>query len=73
MLKALVTEGLVTAGLTSDLRVCWRVQGDTFQPGVFVDYVEPFKNKAREHRFVVRNFTYDPNAAQVRVSRSMLW
>lgn len=38
-------------------------EGDTFQQGVFVDYVENFKNKARERRFVIRSFTFDPNAA----------
>lgn len=32
--------------------------------GVFVDYVENFKNKARERRFIIRNFSFDPNAAQ---------
>lgn len=37
---------------------------DEWQPGVFSDYVEEFKNKARERRFVARQFKYDPNAAQ---------
>lgn len=32
-----------------------------------MDYVENFKNKARERRFIIRNFSFDPNAAQARV------
>lgn len=34
---------------------------------MFVDYVENFKNKARERRFIIRNFSFDPNAAQARL------
>lgn len=37
-------------------------QGEDFQPGVFVDYVEAFKGAVREKRFVARNFTFDPAA-----------
>lgn len=39
-------------------------EGEDFQNGVFVDYVEAFKAKARERRFVARNFTFDPAAAE---------
>ncbi|KAM3568373.1 hypothetical protein VYU27_009503, partial [Nannochloropsis oceanica] len=37
--------------------------GEEYQNGVFIDYVEEFKNKARERRFIARNFTFDPAAA----------
>mmetsp|Transcript_54431 Transcript_54431/g.74408 ORF Transcript_54431/g.74408 Transcript_54431/m.74408 type:complete len:445 (-) Transcript_54431:325-1659(-) len=36
------------------------MDGDTFSPGNFKDYVEPFIKAAKELRFTVRPFTYNP-------------
>lgn len=52
-----------------------------FQNGQFLDYVELFKVKAREQRFVVRDFEYNPNAlhdnqtlkAELQVEVERLW
>lgn len=34
----------------------------TFEQGSFVDYVDEFKNRARDKKFVVRDFAFDPTA-----------
>lgn len=36
------------------------MEDGVFQQGNFVDFVEPFKSAARERRFIVRDFTFDP-------------
>lgn len=36
------------------------MDGDTFSPGNYMDYVEPFTKAAKEQRFTVRPFTYNP-------------
>lgn len=38
------------------------MEDGVFQQGNFVDFVEPFKAAAREQRFIVRDFTFDPEA-----------
>ena len=42
---------------------CGYYEGDDFVNGTYVDYVEPFKSAAREKRFTVRDFSYDPEKA----------
>lgn len=37
--------------------------GDVFEPGTFVDYLEPVKNAFREKKYIVRDFSYDPSKA----------
>jgi V-type H+-transporting ATPase subunit C len=32
-----------------------------FEPGTTLNYVEDFKNRAREKRFIARDFVFDPN------------
>mmetsp|Transcript_28439 Transcript_28439/g.91045 ORF Transcript_28439/g.91045 Transcript_28439/m.91045 type:complete len:449 (-) Transcript_28439:149-1495(-) len=36
-------------------------EGDEWQQGVYVDFVEPFKRAAKENRFTVRDFEFDPS------------
>jgi V-type H+-transporting ATPase subunit C len=52
-----------------------------FEPGSVIDYVEDFKTRAREKRFIVRDFTFDPNShasneeaiAELEVEVDRLW
>ncbi|RLN98831.1 hypothetical protein BBJ28_00001413 [Nothophytophthora sp. Chile5] len=52
-----------------------------FEPGSTVDYVEEFKTRAKEKRFVVREFTFDPTShasneeaiAELEVEVDRLW
>lgn len=37
--------------------------GEQFQQGMVVDYVEPFKKAAKELRFTARSFNFDPEHA----------
>jgi len=39
-------------------------ESEEWQPGVFVDYVEEFKKQARDKKFIIKNFKFDPSAAQ---------
>lgn len=42
---------------------CGYYEGEDFVNGTFVDYVEPFKTAAREKRFTVRDFVFEPAKA----------
>ena len=42
---------------------CGYYEGEDFVNGTFVDYIEPFKTAAREKRFTVRDFVFDPAKA----------
>ena len=42
---------------------CGYYEGEDFVAGTYVDYIEPFKAAAREKRFTVRDFVYDPAKA----------
>ena len=42
---------------------CGYYEGEDFVNGKHVDYIEPFKQAAREKRFTVRDFTFDPAKA----------
>lgn len=42
---------------------CGYYEGEDFVTGTFVDYIEPFKHAAREKRFTVRDFVFDPAKA----------
>ncbi|GAB9468484.1 hypothetical protein Gpo141_00005800 [Globisporangium polare] len=52
-----------------------------FEAGSVIDYVEDFKTRAREKRFIVRDFTFDPNShasneeaiAELEVEVDRLW
>ena len=33
-----------------------------FEHGTFLDYIEEFKNKARDMRFIVRDFSFNPTS-----------
>lgn len=52
-----------------------------FEQGTVIDYVEDFKTRAREKKFVVREFTFDPTAhasseeamAELEVEVDRLW
>lgn len=52
-----------------------------FEPGSVIDYVEDFKTRAREKRFTVRDFVFDPNShasneeaiAELEVEVDRLW
>jgi len=41
------------------------IEGDEFKQGNFVDFFDNFKASAREKRFIVREFEYDPSAKTV--------
>lgn len=53
----------------------------TFEQGSSIDYIEDFKNRAREKRFIVREFTFDPTShatneeaiAELSVEVDRLW
>lgn len=53
----------------------------TFEQGTSVDYIEDFKNRAREKRFIVREFSFDPTShatneeaiAELSVEVDRLW
>jgi len=42
---------------------CGYYEGEDFVNGTYVDYIEPFKQSAREKRFTVRDFVFDPAKA----------
>lgn len=52
-----------------------------FEQGTVIDYVEDFKTRAREKRFTVRDFVFDPNShasneeviAELEVEVDRLW
>lgn len=52
-----------------------------FEAGSVIDYIEDFKTRAREKRFIVRDFTFDPNShasneeaiAELEVEVDRLW